>query len=150
MQPESSAGGRRVHNKTAGPNHGQAGQAHAGEQHRHAAATQAGWLASFHQGGCRTTSANAGQRLCKAKDFDTEAASKWLNPAFPNGKRLEHFPQRGPDSWSVRRSENERAIALAGSSAPGPDCILYAMWKQLGDLAVELLWQTAQELQSTI
>ena len=71
--------------------------------------------------------------LFKDKGCDPESAETWLSQAYPNGRFLEDFPSPDPDSWNIRKADIENAISLAGASAPGPDGVAHAMWKQLGD-----------------
>lgn len=49
-------------------------------------------------------------------------------------------------SWTVRRKDLHRAIAEAPSSSPGPDGLPLTVWKQLGPLAEEVLWEAMQVL----
>ena len=37
-------------------------------------------------------------------------------------------------------------MRAAGSSAPAPDGLPYGAWKSLGEVAVEVLWQAAEQL----
>jgi hypothetical protein len=82
----------------------------------------------------------------KAKRYDQEAARQWLGKAYPNSRNQDGFPNRYSHDWDVRPADIEKAINLAGASAPGPDGIPYAMWKQLGRPAVQMIWEVAQEL----
>jgi hypothetical protein len=50
------------------------------------------------------------------------------------------------EAWRVRRSDVRRAIAMAGSSSPGPDGIPYSAWRRLGPLAVDVLHGALTEL----
>ena len=76
-----------------------------------------------------------------------DATDAWFSQAYPDGRGLEDFPSRQADLWTVRRSDVEKAITVASRSAPGPDGIPYKVWQSLGDVAVEVIWRTAQELQ---
>ncbi len=49
-------------------------------------------------------------------------------------------------SWTVRRKDLHRAIAEAPSSSLGPDGLPLTVWKQLGPLAEEVLWEAMQVL----
>ena len=47
------------------------------------------------------------------------------------------------DDWRPSREEMVRVVANTGKSAPGPDGIPYAVWRRLGDLAIDTLYEAA-------
>ena len=61
--------------------------------------------------------------------------------------------QRAPlpteeSAWQVGVEDIERAVELAGNSAPGPDGIPYAAWKLSGAQAIQVLYDAMCALQS--
>ena len=58
-----------------------------------------------------------------------------------------HFPT-STDDWLIRRKDISKAIKISGHSAPGPDGIPYAAWKQSGEVALQVLDDAATALQS--
>ena len=51
-------------------------------------------------------------------------------------------------SWRIGIKDIQRAVKLAGSSAPGPDGIPYAAWKFSGNQSLQVLLDAATALQS--
>ena len=54
-----------------------------------------------------------------------------------------------PSRWCIRRADIAKAIERTARSAPGPDGIPYLAWRNLGSLAVDVLFQVAQVLEGT-
>ncbi len=60
--------------------------------------------------------------------------------------RLAAWLKEDAEAGNGLRADIRRAVDTAGSSAPGPDGIPASAWKQLGPLAVEVLFAAATAL----
>ena len=58
---------------------------------------------------------------------------------YANSASADRPLRTDPITWEVKRSHIERAIEIAGNSAPGPDQIPYHVWRQLGALGTDTL-----------
>ena len=60
----------------------------------------------------------------------------WVKKAYEDGPPC----KANPEEWTPRRKDVIRAIRIANASAPGPDGIPYAAWKQAAEGAINILW----------
>ncbi len=54
----------------------------------------------------------------------------------------------GVTAWRVRRKDVSRALRLSGNSSPGPDGIPFEVWRQLGDLSVDIFWEITRQMEA--
>ena len=93
--------------------------------------------------------------------IDHELLAAWLMEAYPQNKGQSRERKRKADGkpqwwtglpaaesgqWEIRRKDLVRAIATSKNSAPGPDGLPYKVWRELGGLGVDILWDAMQEL----
>ena len=76
----------------------------------------------------------------------TSRGSEPRPTSTPTAKRAK-LPTEA-SSWHIRRNSIQQAIQQSRNSAPGPDGIPYIVWRSLGDLAIDLLLEVAELLES--
>ena len=93
-----------------------------------------------------TEAEDIGRELCRhwggvfrARQHDRGLLQQWIQ------EDLSTVPP--PPSWKVRRGDLDRAIIEAPASSPGPDGLPLLVWRQLGSLAGDILWEALQLLQ---
>jgi hypothetical protein len=79
---------------------------------------------------------NHWSRTFHNKDTNHKHTKQWLKAAYEEGPPC----KAKPEDWTPRRKDMIRAIRIANASAPGPDGIPYAAWKQAGEGAINILW----------
>ena len=84
------------------------------------------------------------QQVFKARGIDHELLQQWLVEDAAERNQI------GPHHSSLLSLQLEKrhiakAIQQSNTSAPGPDGIPYAAWRQLGDLAVDVLYEAFQD-----
>jgi hypothetical protein len=84
-----------------------------------------------------------------ARRLDASRRRTWRrdDASSPHGLHAAVRPLlANPAAWKLRKTDVQRAISLASSSAPGPDGIPCAAWQQLGPLAASVLFDAAGQL----
>ena len=84
-----------------------------------------------------------------AKRLNRACLDRWLceDTAADWGLKAAVHPLLADEgAWRIRKADVRRALALAGSSSPGPDGIPYSAWKKLGPLGVDVLFEAANGL----
>ena len=80
----------------------------------------------------------------KKNPIDEEKLTTWLREEF-GAHGSEGLPSAR--AWNLKRKHISKALRISGNSAPDRDKIPYRVWRSLGDLAVDTLFDAACELQ---
>jgi len=95
--------------------------------------------------------------------IDGELLTRWLDTVLGSNPSAPTMHSRGtsnaaapeipvhplptdPTSWEIRRCDIERAVEVAGESAPGPDQLPYSVWRKLGGFGIDVLWKASHAL----
>ena len=71
---------------------------------------------------------NHWSRTFRNTDTNHQHLTHWLKTAYEEGPPRKASPQ----DWTPRKKDLRRAFSISNASAPGPDGIPYAAWKQGG------------------
>ena len=82
------------------------------------------------------------------REVDTQAVHDWLEHSLPAAGG--DLPS-SPSAWARRRKDIAQMVKQAGNYAPGnyapgPEGLTYLVWRNMGDLAVDVLWEASREL----
>lgn len=104
---------------------------------------------------CRRRPNKRRRRNVTEQTLDTPSHDERPNPPTTRRRssspRLHHSRPKLPteeSTWKVSFKDLRKAVKLSGKSAPGPDGIPYAAWKLSDDLALQVLHDAAEALQS--
>ena len=84
------------------------------------------------------------EKVFKKRGIDEARLGDWLREEFGD---VSSVGLPGVEKWRVNRNHVKRALKISGNSSPGFDKIPYKIWRALGDLAVDTLFDAAAELQ---
>ena len=79
-------------------------------------------------------------KVFKAGHTDAELRRRWFDEDLPPSATAS-LPRPDSDRWTVQRKDVRKAIQCSGNSAPGPDGIPAEAYRQLGELAADVLYE---------
>ena len=85
-------------------------------------------------------------RVFTRKPTNGRLRNAWLNNVFPGSTRsgnARDLHAVSSERWTIRRKDVAEAIKQTGNTMPGPDCVPYKAWRQLGDLGIDILYEVA-------
>ena len=84
------------------------------------------------------------QKVFRRSELDPHLMDSWLHDSLPQEEQL---PPMTEEEWKLTREDVAATVLGSGNTMAGPDRLPYEAWRQLGDIAVDVLFAAGQAMQ---